>query len=312
MSATVDLDDDRSHHSPEGADDSWQESWYLTWYDPLRRAGGSYHVGLQRPRHRADVWSWTTLEGRLVGHYQSLVLPLPSDDLSDMRIGGMHISTTRPLTAYRVDAGYGDGAARAVVDYEAFTQPFAFGLDGEGVEIGTSHYESFGRLTGTVTADDARVAVSGWAFQDHSWGPRDWTSLLSHRWICATFSEDLFLSVAAFVTRAGRKVSGYVYDGGFDAVADVSFGTRVADDGHSPEGCDARIWTTDGRGYHLTGTCDAGAVSSHDGGFFVSDGLTTFEMGGRLGTGMFEVSELKTLAPWLRDELGLDDVGTDP
>lgn len=305
MSGGIDIADDRSHQPADAADESWQESWYLTWYDPQRRAGGSYHLGLQRVRQRADVWNWSSLDGDLVGHFQSLVLPIPDDDLSDMTIGRMHLATKAPLTGYRVEANYPHGGA--CVDYEAFTEPFAFGLDGEGVQIGAQHYESFGRVSGVVNRGDEAVPVSGWAFQDHSWGSRDWSSLMAHRWICATFGEDLFFSVATFVTREGQKVSGYVYDGGFTGVSRISFGTRIADDGHTPEGCDARLWTVDGRGYHLTGICEATAVSSHDNGWFVTDGLTVFEMGGRMGTGMLEVSELKTLTP--RHELALGLAG---
>lgn len=305
----IDPKDDGSH-SPPGDDDSWQESWYLLWYDPIRRAGGSYHVGLQTPRGRADVWNWTVVDDRVAGHFQSLVLPMPDEDLSDMTLGGMRLQTVKPLTAYRLEAEYPDEDVQAGVDYEAFTAPFAFGLDGEGVKIGASHYESFGRVSGTVRAGAHQVDVSGWAFQDHSWGPRDWSSLRSHRWICATFSEDLFFSVSTFVTAEGRRAGGYVYDdGAFHGVADVSFGTKISDDGHSPEGCDVQIWTTDGRGYRVEGRCGATAVNSHDGGWFATDGMTVFEMGGRLGTGLLEVSELKALAPWHERELGLTGGG---
>ncbi|PWD41628.1 hypothetical protein ACN93_18420 [Gordonia paraffinivorans] len=66
-----------------------------------------------------------------------------------------------------------------------------------------------------------------------SWGPRSWSSLRSYRWICATFGDDLFMSVAGFVTDAGSRVSGYVYNNGFRAVERVSFGMPVDDDGYS-------------------------------------------------------------------------------
>lgn len=300
----IDPVDDRSHTPPEGQE-NWQESWYLLWYDPLRRAGGSYHVGLQTPRGRADVWNWTVVDDEVAGHYQSLTLPLPEEDLSDMTLGGMHLRTTEPLVGYRLGAEYPEEKVSAELSYRAFTEPFAFGLDGQGVTIGSSHFESFGRVTGSVRVGDETSKVSGWAFQDHSWGPRDWSSLRSHRWICATFSENLFFSVSTFITAEGRRASGYVYDDGFHGIVEVTFAVRVADDGHSPEGCDVRVWTVDGRGYHLTGSCGATAVNSHDGGWFATDGLCVFEMGGRLGTGLLEVSELKALAPWHEAELGL-------
>ena len=48
-------EDDGSHVPPPDADESWQESWFLGWYDPARRAGGFHHLGLQPIRQRADL-----------------------------------------------------------------------------------------------------------------------------------------------------------------------------------------------------------------------------------------------------------------
>ena len=89
-----------------------------------------------------------------------------------------------------------DNGNRSDVVYEAFTDPFAFSLDA-GADIGKDHYESMGRVTGTVTVAGAETGglhqppptqteVAGWAYQDHSWGPRHWGMLLSHRWIDPT------------------------------------------------------------------------------------------------------------------------------
>jgi len=164
-----------------------------------------------------------------------------------------------------------------------------------------------GRVTGTVTAGGRDTEVAGWAYSDHSWGPRHWGMLLSHRWVWATFGPDLFFSAFLFNTAKGRLDFGYVYDGGeFRGVTRLETGARVADDGHSPVGCDARLWTADGRGYHITGTCDVTSVTTHDEGVFLTDGMSTFECGGRLGTGLFEVSELKAPTAAHRAALGLD------
>ena len=304
-------EDDGSHVPPPDADESWQESWFLGWYDPARRAGGFHHLGLQRVRQRADLWSWIALDGAVVGKYQNLRLPLPADDLSDLTLGPLHVLTKTPLRSYAVSAAYDDGHRSDVV-YEAFTDPFAFSLDA-GAAIGKDHYESMGRVTGTVTVPvgsrgAVETEVAGWAFQDHSWGPRHWSMLLSHRWVWATFGPDLFCSAFSFTTPKGRMDFGYVFDDGeFRSVTRMETGARVADDGHSPIGCDARVWTADGRGYRLTGACQVTSVTSHDEGVFFTDGMTVFECGGRLGTGIFEVSELKGPAPWHRPVLGLDE-----
>ena len=296
-------EDDGSHAVTPDADESWQESWFLGWYDPATRAAGYHHLGLQRVRRRADVWSWIAVDGAVVGKYQNLRLPLPADDLSDLTLGPLHVLTKAPLRSYALSSAYENGNRSDVV-YDSFTDPFAFSLGGD---IGSDHYESMGRVTGSVTVAGAETEISGWAYQDHSWGPRQWGMLLSHRWIWATFGHDLFCSAFSFTTPKGRKDFGYVYDGGeFRGVTRLSTGARVADDGHSPVGCDARLWTADGRGYHITGTCEVTSPTSHDEGVFLTDGMSVFDCGGRLGTGIFEVSELKGPAPWHRELLALE------
>ena len=295
-------EDDGSHVAPADADEFWQESWFVGWYDPATRAAGFHHLGLQRVRRRADLWSWIALDGAVAGKYQNLRLELPADDLSDLTLGPLHVLTKAPLRSYGVSAAY-DNGNRSDIVYEAFTDPFAFSLGGD---IGKDHYESMGRATGSVTVAGTETPISGWAYQDHSWGPRHWGSALAHRWLWATFGPDLFCSVFTFTTPKGRLDFGYVYDGGeFRGATRADTGARVADDGHSPLECDARIWTADGRGYRITGRSEVSSVTSHDEGFFVTDAMTTFECGGRLGTGIFEVNELKAPAPWHRDVLGL-------
>lgn len=296
-------EDDGSHPVPSDADEFWQESWFLGWYDPARKAAGFHHLGLQGVRRRADVWSWIAVDGTVVGKYQNLRLPLPADDLSDLTLGPLHVLTKAPLRSYALTSTYENGNRSDVV-YDAFTDPFSFSLGGD---IGKSHYESMGRVTGSVTVAGTETPISGWAYQDHSWGPRHWGSVLAHRWLWATFGPDLFCSAFAFTTPKGRVDFGYVYDGSeFRAITGVDTGARVADDGITPLGCDARLWTADGRGYHITGHSDVTSVTSHDEGFFVCDAMTVFECGGRLGTGIFEVNELKAPAPWHREILGLD------
>jgi hypothetical protein len=296
-------EDDSAHTAPPDADEFWQESWFLSWYDPARKAAGFHHFGLQRVRQRADLWSWIAVDGAVVGKYQNLRLPLPADDLSDLTLGPLHVLTKTPLRSYAVSAVY-DNGNRSDVVYESFTDPFAFSLGSD--DIGKDHYESMGRVTGTVTVAGADTDVAGWAYQDHSWGPRHWGLLLTHRWLWATFGPDLFCSAFTFTTPKGRLDFGYVYDDGeFRGITRLDTGARLADDGHSPAGCDARLWTADGRGYHITGECQVTSVSTHDEGVLLTDGMTVFECGGRLGTGIFEINELKAPTAAHRAALGL-------
>jgi hypothetical protein len=286
------------HQPPPGAHESWQESWGFIWHDPHRRAGGMNHISIQRLRGIADVWSWLVLDGRLVGRYQNLKMKPPEKDFPNWSLGGQSI-TTKDGRRCRLDLSY--DASSAELHYEAHTQPVAFALDVEGATWGSSHYESIGRVKGTIHTGGQATQVNGFAWQDHSWGPRRWADVMSHRWIVAEFGPELFLSAIQIVrdTIPEPVPMGFVVDHGvLHRVERVSYGARIADDGHSPAGCDARIWTAGGHGYRITGDVHTAVPSSHLEGFFFTDGMATFECGGRLGSGIFEMQQLHRPAPW--------------
>lgn len=292
-------------HTPDTDDERWQESWVLYWYDPSTTTGGSHHFGLQPLRGRADVWDWITVDGRPAGHFNELTLPMPSGDISDLELGNMKIETLVPLQKYRFRSEYPSTGTSVDVVYEAFTPAIAIDLNGDdGASVAAHHYDSFGRATGTVTRDGQTTEISGWAFQDHSWGVRDWTTVGAHRWLQAQFSENFYCAAGTFATDAGVRSFGYVFDDGeFKEVTRVSFGGRVGDDGFSVEGCDAKIWTAAGDAYRITGDCVSSRLSDHHNGWFTSNGFAEFECGGRLGTGVLEIAELKTLPPSLQKML---------
>lgn len=293
-------DGDIGAHPPT-EDVSWQESWGLAWHDPHTRTGGFHHFGLQRNRGYADVWSWIAKDDAVVGRFNHLRHPLPEQDLPNFALGPMQVSHSQPRSL-QFTSTFPD--ASVSLDYEAFTEPFGWSLKPDLIAMGTSHYESLGRVTGALRTAQGETAVNGGAWHDHSWGPRNWGAALSSRWVWANFGPDLYISVFSIVTAGPPVLAGFVHDNGvFHGVAHANFGAQIADDGKTPTGCDMRLWTQSGRGYHLTATVGASSSVAHDGGFWMTDGLATFELGGRLGVGFVEVNELST--PLDRVEIGL-------
>jgi hypothetical protein len=296
----------RRHDPPKGAHESFQESWGFAWCDPIQGAGGINHISIQRLRGHADVFNWIAVGGEVVGKYQHLNLPHPEKDFPDWELGRMKI-TTESDRRCRIELDH--ERASAELSFEGYTDPITFSLDVDGSSWGSAHYESIGRVTGTVTAGGEPIQVSGVGWQDHSWGPRRWADCLGHRWIMAGFGPELFMSVLQIITEAGPTPVpiGFVYDSGkLHGLERIEFNAEIADDGHSPSGCDAYIWTDAGHGYHVTGEVALSSVSSHFEGFWINDGLTTFECRGRLGAGIFETQELNRPTSWHRDVLGLD------
>lgn len=301
-------EDDGNHAPPPGADSSWQESWFLGWYDPLRRAAGFHHVGIARVAGSANVWHWLALDGKVLVRFQDLELSVPTGDMSDFELGPLRVRTKDPLRSYVLEADHHADAVRADLIYDAFTDPFSFSMDVPGVDLGKAHYESLGRVRGTVTTASGDVAVAGFGYQDHSWGPRSFGGLRTHRFAYVTIGDDLFASVFVFSGDQGARHFGYVNDRGtFHAVVAADFDARVADDGHSPRGCDIRVWTEHGRGYRFTcRQIDVTHPITQVDGFFVTDGFGVFESGGRMGTGLLEINERKTPSPEHRQWLGLE------
>jgi hypothetical protein len=176
-------------------------------------------------------------------------------------------------------------------------------VDLDGVDIGAAHYESVGSIDATLVHAGRTIEVHGaTAYQDHSWGRRDWGALATHRWIWATFGEELTISViGGFAPTGKRTVWGYVHDGEeYRTVADVSFNFLIRDDGFTTESCDATVSTADGAVYRVCGQGDTGSPVGVE-GWVMTDTFGTFECDGRRGVGIMECSNLARIPAWLGD-----------
>jgi hypothetical protein len=303
--SSFDESDNGSHEPPPGAGPGWQETVLLAWFDPVARAGGFHHVDLQHVAGRACLQSWLALEGEVVARRQDLELALPQSDVGALEVPTLRLTTRAPLRDYGFAIEL-DGVG-ADLEYAALVDPYSYEVSSEGAAIASGHYESFGRVTGTLRAGAREVAVCGSGFQDHSWGERDYGAFKAHRWACAMFGEDLFACLYSVTVDRGRRDFGYVCErGAFHPVVRTAFNVRMDDDGHSPLGADVHVWTGDGRGYRMQATVDASSPSTQHGGYFVSDGLARWECGGRLGAGLLEVNELAAPLPAQRAALGLE------
>lgn len=301
----VPVDDDEGHAPSADSDDSWQESYCICWFDSVRRVGGWHHLGLQRRRGQADYWTALVLEGRVIGEEQRLTAPLPSDPMSDLHLGPMHIRTKDPLRSYSLNMEYASSGCD--ITYDAYTAPVGYVADMAGADIGHGHYESFGRVEGTVRSGDRIIEASGHGFQDHSWGPRNNGALLSFRNYMACFGPDLFTNVFLASTPVGPQIYGYVFDGEWQAVSSVDGSVGVADDGYTPLTIDSRLWSAaSGRGWHLTGASDGVSFNTHTDDFFIANAYCTYELGGRVGAGVTCVRNFGNVPPWHRERLGLD------
>lgn len=298
------LEDIRRHAPGPDAPANWQESFYVGWVDLKARACGANHISLAPGGARdTHVWTWTMVEGRVIGRSQSHGMPMPEGDFDDLKLGALHVRSTTDPRRLSMSAAY-DGAG-VDLDFVGNCDPVELTLDRGDTVLGDSHYEIMGMVTGRVTIADRVIPIQASGWSDHSWGARDFSTNLSHRWLWASFGADFAISAFGFVTNQGVFPFGWVWDAGtVHLVTGTEFHALVADDGITPEGCDAIIRTQGNRTYRVKGRCRDAALMGGV-GWHAMNGLTQFECGGRIGEGFIEVNELKVLTAAMRRELNL-------
>lgn len=296
--------EDCRRHQPDG-DPRWQESFYVGWVDLDNRACGANHISLAPVGHRdTHVWSWTMVDGEVIGRSQTHGMPMPDSDYDDMRIGALHVRSSDDPRRLGLGVDYGNGVDLDLI-FDASCNPVELSLDRGDVVLGDRHYELMGTVSGTLRTPSRTITVNASGWSDHSWGARDFSTNISHRWLWASFGPDFAISVFGFVSNEGYFPFGWVWDGGeAHLVTAASFDAVVADDGITPRGCDARIVTASGRRYRVKGRVRDAALMGGV-GWHAMNGLTEYECGGRIGEGFLEVNELKVLTAAMKAELAL-------
>lgn len=290
---------DRSHFPSPQDSELWQESGAFGWYDPATRIGSWQHVGLQRRRGIADVNSFMSYRGEIVGRYQNLQLPLPSGDFSDFTLGPLSLTTRKPLASHAMSIRHDRVRADVVLNMHV-------GPHWMNYHDAKNHWEGFGRVQGTVELDGKSIGVAGNCFMNRSWGPRDWSTMLSYRLVTAVFGPDLVFRLFQ-ATRPGEYAEhGYIIDRGeFLTVDRIDCEFGMANDGVSVVGAQATAWTTSGVAYRLSGRCvDCDIMTQRD-NFMNAHGNAVFECGARVGTGFLIAVELKAPTKVHRERLGL-------
>jgi hypothetical protein len=247
------------------------------------------------------VQSWYAEAGQVVSRYQSLNIPMTEYDVTNFSVGPLTVSAPEAfgetsVSVTSIDPATGDAAPLMSLRYAPFTEPILLAKSSN--DVGPSeytsdrsgHYEMMGRFRGS---SEQGADFSGFAFIDHSWGPRDWGSIAATaRWGHFIFGEDLYAVIYTIGQDANRFHYGHVYDAGqFSRVVNVDTQVLMAQDGHTPLRATITAWTDDDRGYVLEGTTDVSSVETQDGGHFWTGAYGTYTLRGRLAGGLLEVSE---------------------
>lgn len=298
------LEDD-GNHSP-GPEPNWQESSFVAYCDPARGLAGLQRIGIHPNRNEANIYSWLQIDGKIVSQDKRTSLPLPQGSVTNTSIEGITFATVEPLQSCRVQVDR-DGV-QADVLFESFTGPVQMNMDVSGSTIGSGHYDSIGRVTGTFSSDGRTHDFDGVGFLDHSWGARDGGSILAHRWIMAAMDAENHINTFPTIGPKGRSMLGYVVlDGELSFTSDVQSELTVGDDHLQLKAVRAVITDQLGRTVEVNGGVTGEyCIQPYGQGYFVAHMPVMYECRGRCWPGMIEWAPVRTVPPWHREKLGLD------
>jgi hypothetical protein len=295
--------DDGNH--PPGTEPHWQESSLVAFADPARRLAGFHRIGIHPNRATASIYSWTMVDGRIVSCAKRTGLPMPGGPVTATILDGVCYETPEPLRTCRIRVDRDD--VQTDVLFESYTGPVAMNMDGKGASIGKGHYDSLGRVTGTITAEGTVHPFDGVGFLDHSWGARDGSSILAHRWIMAARDAANHINTFPAWGAQGRFMLGYmVLDGAFAYVADITSEFALGDDHLGIAGVSATVTDTLGRRVTLTGRSVGDyALQPYGEGYFCTHTPMTWDVRGETWNGMAEFATMRVVPPWWRERLGI-------
>ena len=282
---------DDNFHFAEMGDRWWmtETSWF-SFCHPARRLGGWLYT-MARPNigtvaGGAWVWDGTAhlpWEVPYSANYTALRLPR-DQDLSDIALPtGVSIRALEPCTRYAL--GFADGERCAMaLEFQGVMPPRP--LRRAGSPFGSaSHFDQFGRVTGTLTLQGEQIAIDCLAMRDRSWGPRPEHRPRKSAYVTGIATErDAFLAVTAWRDGVEEIAYGFLTQDG--ETADLASGRRTVqrDPEHgwvthiTIEGTDER-----GRTLRATGTRLSGiTINRHS--FIDNNGLIAWQITGSGGT----------------------------
>ena len=228
---------DELPHAAEGKP-NWTEYYYFFGFDRNTEHAVSVHIG----REPTDTDIWRAVIGvylpggkLLVGRYFGRdgaaegpgAGPMQVRCLEPMRrwslkFDGLLEQSDRVASANRphpsaiaqvasFDLVFEGAAPMWDLGKSELSKGFVFVKENAGEESKSHHWEQIGRVRGSLTVGGERLAFDGGGNRDHSFGPRDYTPMVSSMWVNAYFPSGKALMLMG--TRVGPVFiqGGYIF-----------------------------------------------------------------------------------------------------
>lgn len=163
-------DDDRLH-PPVGDHPWWTETCWFSFDQPGEDVSATIYP-LFRPNLGVcslgvAVWDPSAHEPWLVPYSRTVWhLPMPTTDLTALRLQGLEIDRLEPLRRYRV-AYRDEGMCDLELEYTALRPPH-----GTVIGSGIGHLDQPCRVVGEVVVQGRRITVDSIGMRDRTWSPR--------------------------------------------------------------------------------------------------------------------------------------------
>lgn len=277
------VDDELPH--PIGPDPLWQESVVLIWWDAAAGVGGFHRIGHEPSQNLATSWVGVhTRDGERFTQHLNLPLSDAEPSKTGFRVGEAYEARFENGNAIWTIREEDCEMELVATDY---TPRFDLFRAGGTVtdDFAPGHLEAAGRVEGHIRLGGRRTEVNGLCYRDHSWGKRDWTTLLSHRWIAGTCGPELTFNAASWhgVDGSLRNFGIVVRDGVVTYADAVDLLVFMEADATTHRGGTAAFDLPDGERIRIDiQTPIGGAMTLHN-GIACIDELCEFEYQGKTG-----------------------------
>ena len=287
-------DESRYPHEPDD-DPMWNDSALMAWVDPKAKLAGFFRFGYQPVRgvanYQCGISSFDGLrfrntfpEIKLAGNERQ-PFGYWLNGFLQVSFGKRENRWTGSNDDCKFDLCMKEYIP--LIDYLAVTQSSD---DAQTRRELSNHYDTAGRVVGSVELGGKTHNVDCLGYGDRSWGPRHW-GMSTHRWFVGTFGDDFcFSMVTATAPPAMQVHAGYVLkDGKIDRVYQLDALVWNEVDGVTQRGGRLAVLTEGGQRYEISYAahdCVLLEADEHLG----ADALCTIRCGDRVGMGILECS----------------------
>ncbi len=269
--AALPIHGDETHvRQRPGPEAHWQDSVVLVWWDDTHRIGGFHRIGHEPNTASGPMIAlWNNLITPEGVYRKTVYQPLREADrlASGGHGGGDDTCRCEYLNGEHVWTLH-DGEVSAELRHSDFSPNVdCYPKQGAiGDDFAPAHFDVPGRVTGWLKVNGTEYQVQGLSVRDHGWGPRDWNSVYSHRWVAGTTGPDFgFIGVSWHAANDSMASFGWVVRGERVTYAkklDILTYTEI--DGATNRGGRVRFELADGQTIDIECTAVApGLISTH-------------------------------------------------